>query len=114
LHRYLVRHFAADLPFDQLARELVTGQGNTLHRPAANFFRISPTPEDAAESFAQLFLGVRFQCAKCHNHPFETLHANRLLRAGGLLRSCPHQGEAVCADERNRVRRRGRAKHSIR
>lgn len=73
LHRYLVRHFASDRPFDQLARELVTGQGNTLHRPAANFFRISPTPEDAAESFAQLFLGVRLQCAKCHNHPFETL-----------------------------------------
>lgn len=73
LHRYLVKHFAADRPFDQLARELVTGQGNTLHRPPANFFRISPTPEEAAESFAQLFLGVRLQCAKCHNHPFETL-----------------------------------------
>jgi hypothetical protein len=73
LHRYLVSSFAADRPFDQLARELITGQGNTLHKPAANFFRISPTPEDAAESFAQLFLGVRMQCAKCHNHPFESL-----------------------------------------
>lgn len=73
LHRYLVNSFAEDRPFDELARDLVTGQGNTLHRPGANFFRISPTPEDAAESFAQLFLGVRMQCAKCHNHPFETL-----------------------------------------
>ncbi|MFO0821361.1 MAG: DUF1549 and DUF1553 domain-containing protein [Pirellulales bacterium] len=73
LHRYLVRHFAEDRPFTQLAREIVTSSGNTLHRPAANFYRISPTPEDAAEGFAQLFLGVRIQCAKCHNHPFESI-----------------------------------------
>lgn len=73
LHRYLVDHFAADRPFTQLARELLTGAGNTLHRPAATFHRISPTPDEAAESFSQLFLGVRIQCAKCHNHPFESI-----------------------------------------
>jgi hypothetical protein len=49
----------------------LTGLGNTLNKPAANFYRVSRTPEDAAEAFAQLFLGVRVQCAKCHNHPFE-------------------------------------------
>ena len=73
LHRYLVDHFAADRPFDQLAREIVLSQGNTLHKPAASFYRIASTPDEAAESFAQLFLGVRMQCAKCHNHPFESL-----------------------------------------
>jgi hypothetical protein len=70
-HRYLVKAMAEDRPMDQFARELLTGLGNTLHRPAANFYRISRTPEDSAEAFAQLFLGVRVQCAKCHNHPFE-------------------------------------------
>ena len=55
---------ADDRPMDQFARELLTGLGNTLHKPAANFYRISRTPEDAAEAFAQLFLGVRVQCAK--------------------------------------------------
>src|SRR4029079_8470177 len=39
----------------------------------ANFYRIARTPDDAAESFAQLFLGIRVQCAKCHNHPFESI-----------------------------------------
>jgi len=73
LHRYLLKHFAEDRPFDQFAREIVTGLGNTLHKPPANFYRIAPSPDDAAESFAQLFLGVRMQCAKCHNHPFEAL-----------------------------------------
>lgn len=73
LHRYLVASFAADRPFTELARELLTSAGNTLHRPAANFHRIAPTPDEAAESFAQLFLGLRIQCAKCHNHPFESI-----------------------------------------
>jgi hypothetical protein len=70
-HRYLVRSMAEDKPMDQFARELLTGLGNTLNKPAANFYRVSRTPEEAAEAFAQLFLGVRVQCAKCHNHPFE-------------------------------------------
>ena len=73
LHRYLVRSFSSDRPFDELAREIVTSTGNTIHRPAANFYRVSRTPTDTAESFSQLFLGVRIQCAKCHNHPYESI-----------------------------------------
>jgi hypothetical protein len=72
-HRFLVRQFALDRPFDQFAREVLTSRGNSIHAPAANFYRIARTPEDAAESAAQLFLGVRIQCAKCHNHPFEAM-----------------------------------------
>ncbi len=69
----LSRQFADDRPFDQFAGEVLTSRGNTIHAPAANFYRITRTPEDAAESAAQLFLGVRIQCAKCHNHPFEAM-----------------------------------------
>ena len=72
-HRYLVRTMAEDRGMDRFAQELITGLGNTLNHPAANFHRVSRTPEEAAETFAQLFLGVRVQCAKCHNHPFESL-----------------------------------------
>ena len=72
-HRFLVRNFAADRSFDAVAREIVTSVGNTINMPAANFYRISRTPNEAAESFSQLFLGVRIQCAKCHNHPFESI-----------------------------------------
>jgi hypothetical protein len=72
-HRYLVQTIATDKPMDQFARELLTGLGNTLNKPAANFYRVSRTPEEAAEAFALLFLGVRVQCAKCHNHPFESI-----------------------------------------
>ena len=73
LHRYLVTIFAKDKPFDGVAREIITSLGNTIHEPAAHFYRVSRTPTDAAESFSQLFLGVRIQCAKCHNHPYESI-----------------------------------------
>ena len=72
-HRYLVDRFRHDRPFDEFARETLTSLGNTLHKPGANFHRIARTPDEAAEAMAQLFLGVRIGCAKCHNHPFEAI-----------------------------------------
>lgn len=72
-HRWLVDHFREDRPLTEFAREILTGQGNTLNHPEANFYRVARTPEDAAEATAELFLGVRIQCAKCHNHPFEAI-----------------------------------------
>ncbi|MBS0204376.1 MAG: DUF1553 domain-containing protein [Planctomycetes bacterium] len=72
-HRYLVDRFRNDKPFDEFARETLTSLGNTLYKPGANFHRIARTPEEAAEAMAQLFLGVRIGCAKCHNHPFEAI-----------------------------------------
>jgi len=72
-HRYLIDRFRHDKPFDEFARETLTSLGNTLHKPGANFHRIARTPDEAAEAAAQLFLGVRIGCAKCHNHPFEAI-----------------------------------------
>jgi hypothetical protein len=70
-----------DAPFDQLARDLLTSQGESYKDAAANFYCVPRTPEkvtdplylqkDLAESTAQLFLGIRLQCAQCHNHPYE-------------------------------------------
>jgi hypothetical protein len=56
---------------DEIVRELITSNGNTYTNPAANYYRIAKDPQSLAETTAQLFLGVRMQCAKCHNHPFE-------------------------------------------
>jgi len=73
LHRYLIAHFAEDRPMSDLAKDILTARGNTFENPAASFYRVARTPDEAAESFGQLFLGVRIGCAKCHNHPFEAL-----------------------------------------
>jgi Protein of unknown function (DUF1553)/Protein of unknown function (DUF1549) len=72
-HRYLVKTVAEDRPLNEFAREMLVSLGNTLNKPAASFYRVARTPEESAETFAQLFLGVRVQCARCHNHPFENI-----------------------------------------
>jgi hypothetical protein len=60
-----------NMPYDQFARELLTATGSTLTNPAANFYRTAGDANDCVETVAQVFLGARLQCAKCHNHPFE-------------------------------------------
>lgn len=97
--RYLVDQFAADRPFDQFARETLTGLGNTLRRPEANFYRIARIPEDAAEGAAQLFLGVRIQCAKCHNHPFESLSQDDYYGLAAYFARVKFKGSAFGLDD---------------
>ncbi len=70
-HRWIRSQLERNVPLDQFVRELITADGSTYKNPAANYYRISRDPENAAETTAQLFLGVRIQCAKCHNHVFE-------------------------------------------
>jgi len=69
--QWLRGHLAANTPFDQIVRELVTASGSTFANPPANFYRIARDPQNLAETTAQLFFGIRMQCCKCHNHPFE-------------------------------------------
>jgi hypothetical protein len=68
---WLHERIARNVPFNQLVRELLTASGSTFANPAANYYRVSADPTNLAESTAQLFFGIRMQCAKCHNHPFE-------------------------------------------
>ncbi|HEY1066557.1 MAG TPA: DUF1549 domain-containing protein, partial [Pirellulales bacterium] len=69
--RWVVSAIREDVPYDRFARELLTATGNTFDNPPANYFRAAADANDCTESTSQLFLGVRIQCAKCHNHPFE-------------------------------------------
>jgi hypothetical protein len=70
-HRWIRSTLERDVPMNEFVRELLTAEGSSYKNPAANYYRISRDPESAVETTAQLFLGVRIQCAKCHNHPFE-------------------------------------------
>ena len=60
-------------PLNELAAELLVGKGSNFKSPAANLYTSGEklTPEKTAEDIAQVFLGIRIQCAQCHNHPFD-------------------------------------------
>jgi hypothetical protein len=83
LEPWLQQQFAARVPYDKFARELVTAKGaavvfpgalNAMEdrtgTPAAFYAAVGATPDNAASSLSRVFLGVRIGCAKCHNHPF--------------------------------------------
>jgi hypothetical protein len=69
--RWIRDSLVSDKPFDQFVRELLVAEGNSYRNPAVNYYRVSRDPQNSVETTAQLFMGVRIQCAKCHNHPFE-------------------------------------------
>lgn len=71
LHNWLQSSFRENKPYDRFVREIVTAKGSAFSNGPANFYRANGGTTDLAEATAQLFLGVRLQCAKCHHHPFE-------------------------------------------
>jgi hypothetical protein len=79
-HDWIRRQIDQNKPLDQMVRALITGSGDTFAHPAANFYRIGldpgrPNAEEVraqlTQMTAQVFCGIRIQCAKCHNHPLE-------------------------------------------
>jgi hypothetical protein len=72
-HEWIRDGIAAGKPLNEFAREVIAARGSTYQNPAANLYRSLREPYGRAESIAQVFLGVRLQCAKCHNHPFEAI-----------------------------------------
>src|ERR1051325_5617497 len=75
-HAWIRKSVADNKPLNEFARELVASRGSTYKAPAANYYRALREPQIRSEAFAQVFLGIRMMCAKCHNHPFNQLTQN--------------------------------------
>jgi hypothetical protein len=70
-HQWLDRRIAANEPIDRMVRDLLTATGGTFDNPPTNYFQLERNTLKLAENVAQAFLGMRIQCAQCHNHPFD-------------------------------------------
>jgi hypothetical protein len=81
-HRFtswLSDQLMANRPYDALVRELIATDGFSTDKPASNFVvsTLDPTNKNApdrvrlASRTARAFLGIRLDCAQCHNHPFQ-------------------------------------------
>jgi hypothetical protein len=62
---------AANTPYDQFVRKILTATGSNRENPAASYWKILRDPAEALENTTHLFLATRFNCNKCHDHPFE-------------------------------------------
>ncbi len=58
-------------PYDKFVYDILTASGSNFEHPAASYYKVLRDPEGAMENTTQLFLATRFNCNKCHDHPFE-------------------------------------------
>ncbi len=71
LRGWIKQAVSANMPYDKFVYTILTASGSTVENPPAAYYKILRTPEDTMENTTQLFLGVRFNCNHCHDHPFE-------------------------------------------
>ncbi len=70
-HAWIRDSLLANTPYNQLVRELLAATGTVVGNPPVAWYKRVKDPKEQIEDVAQLFLGVRMQCAQCHHHPFE-------------------------------------------
>jgi hypothetical protein len=90
---------AQNRPYDEFVRDLITATGSTYANPAANYFRVSREYTAAVENTTQLFLGVRFSCNKCHDHPFEKWTQNQYYELGAFFADVKVKPGQLLGDE---------------
>jgi hypothetical protein len=70
-YNWLQEKIAQNVPMDQMVQDLLAAKGGTFKNPATNYYQNETDTLKVAENVAQVFMGMRVQCAQCHNHPFD-------------------------------------------
>ena len=70
-HSWVRDGMLANKPYDEMVRQILAATGTIVANPAVAWYKRVKEPNAQLEDVAQLFLGVRMQCAQCHHHPFE-------------------------------------------
>ena len=60
-----------NVPVDRIVQRLLTASDSNFRNPPANYYQVEADTLKLAENTAQVFMGMRIQCAQCHNHPFD-------------------------------------------
>jgi hypothetical protein len=71
LRDWIRQAIAGNMPYDEFARKILMASGSNADNPASAYYKILRDPDQAMENTTHLFLAVRFNCNKCHDHPFE-------------------------------------------
>ncbi|MEZ6068349.1 MAG: DUF1549 domain-containing protein [Planctomycetaceae bacterium] len=69
--QWIREQVAANRPYDEFCYEILTATGSNKEHPAASYYKVLREPAEMMENTTHLFLAIRFNCNKCHDHPFE-------------------------------------------
>jgi hypothetical protein len=70
-YTWLQERVANNVPMNIMVQELLGSNGGTFANAATNYYQNETNTLKVAENVAQVFMGMRMQCAQCHNHPFD-------------------------------------------
>ncbi len=62
---------SANRPYNEFAYDILTASGSNRENPPASYYKVLRQPDLMMENTTHLFLAIRFNCNKCHDHPFE-------------------------------------------
>ncbi|MCD6052308.1 MAG: hypothetical protein K0Q55_3726 [Verrucomicrobia bacterium] len=70
-YTWLREQILSNVPVDDMVKAIVSANGSTFNNPPANYYKLETDVMKMSEDIAQVFMGMRIQCAQCHNHPFD-------------------------------------------
>ncbi len=103
--------FAANKPYDQFVREILTAQGEVGDNPPVNWYRHVRSQVHLVNDSAQLFLGTRVSCANCHNHPYEKMSQEDYWGLAAFFQRVGKKQGDVPADSAVFVQKTGETSH---
>ncbi|MDB5305593.1 MAG: hypothetical protein JWM97_3142, partial [Phycisphaerales bacterium] len=98
-HDWVRDGLLANKPFDQFVREVITATGDVDENPAVGWYRQVKEPNQQLEDVAQLFMGMRLQCAQCHHHPFEKWSQQDYYQFSAFFSRVGRKGNAQAGDD---------------
>jgi len=98
-HAWMRDNLLANVPYDQIVRQILASTGTILSNPPVAWYKRVKEPTTQLEDVAQLFLGVRMQCAQCHHHPFERWSQADYYRLSAFFSQVGRKPTAVAGED---------------
>jgi len=116
-HRWIRTALATNMPYDEFVREIITATGNVTVNPPAQWYAEVRYLDRYVDDTAQVFLGIRIGCARCHHHPFEKFSQDDYYGLAAFFGRVGRKGGAGVAerraDETVFVEATGEVKHPV-
>ena len=116
-HRWIRNAIAANVPYDQFIRDVITATGNVSVNPPAQWYAEVRYLDRYVDDTAQVFLGIRIGCARCHHHPFEKFSQDDYYGLAAFFGRVDRKGGAGVAERRANetvfVKASGDVKHPV-